>query len=437
MDSKKGWPPMNPQRREPTFTELLNSPALDFPGASESPNSLLHAHWQFNGHSQGPAALTSLLSNWYIPQCSLPQSLSEMTPYPNVHQQKVFSQLLPETMPRHNTYQENVYSGLLPAATPCQNSYQENWHPLNQHSLSLPVTMPCLPVTSSSQPVATPRLPATTPLQPSTMSLQPTVMASSQPVTTLCQPVGNTTAFIAYLPPMESDCHEARRKEQTKKTSVLETGTASTSSCLPVQGTTGPLPRLQDDVNASSLPGSMPTPSASVQPCQQPEPSSGHCQERQDAETARSSLLCSAQAFDDDNDEEQALTWAGCNPTKPVTEKQQRRSRKGQNDEARKIHKNKQQEQRIIMAEEIQAAQDRFHEELTDIAMKYDRTFEAIVNMVSYSSKYKKKWAPLLYLAKLSAKADEVNQDKPIGEKVPLARIREMLQEEEEALGSC
>ncbi|KAK0207392.1 hypothetical protein IW262DRAFT_1302737 [Armillaria fumosa] len=88
------------------------------------------------------------------------------------------------------------------------------------------------------------------------------------------------------------------------------------------------------------------------------------------------------------------------------------------------------------MAEEIQVAQDQFHQELTDIVMKYDRTFEAIVNMVSYSTKYKKKQAPSLYLARLSAKADEVNQDKPISNKVPLSRIREMLQEEEELSGS-
>ncbi|KAK0471453.1 hypothetical protein IW261DRAFT_1571958 [Armillaria novae-zelandiae] len=63
------------------------------------------------------------------------------------------------------------------------------------------------------------------------------------------------------------------------------------------------------------------------------------------------------------------------------------------------------------MAKEIQAAQDQFHQELTDIATKYDWTFEAIVNMVSYSTKYKKKQAPSLYLARLSAKADEVNQE--------------------------
>ncbi|KAK0496144.1 hypothetical protein EDD18DRAFT_1106023 [Armillaria luteobubalina] len=120
-------------------------------------------------------------------------------------------------------------------------------------------------------------------------------------------------------------------------------------------------------------------------------------------------------------DENYDQTWASRNPEKP-----------GQNGEARKIRESEQCEQRMKMAEEIDATQDRYHEELKGITMKYDRSFEAIINLVSYSSRYKKYQMPSLYLVKVSAKAEEVNKEKCIGNKVPLARIREMIQEEEE-----
>ncbi|KAK0499106.1 hypothetical protein EDD18DRAFT_1103543 [Armillaria luteobubalina] len=286
------------------------------------------------------------------------------------------------------------------------------------------------PLTASRPPVTTSLQPVTTSLQPVSMFSQP-VTTSFPSVSTSHQSVANPTSFIAYVPPAESKRPAARHKERTKKMSTLEIGTALTAL-----ETTGLLAVSQDNVNASSLPidlsRSMPTASASVQPHQQLEQSTGRSQETQGDHNA----TVQASNDDDNNDNDnQALTWAGRNPTKPIIQKQQRRSRKGQNDEARKIRENEQRERHITMAEEIQAAQDQFHQELTDIAMKYDRTFEAIVNMVSYSTKYKKKRAPSLYLARLSAKADEVNQDKPIGDKVPLLRIREMVQEEEEASG--
>ncbi|KAK0486792.1 hypothetical protein EDD18DRAFT_1360461 [Armillaria luteobubalina] len=129
-------------------------------------------------------------------------------------------------------------------------------------------------------------------------------------------------------------------------------------------------------------------------------------------------------AFSQDENYDQ--TWASHNPEKPVIPKQQRQLQKGQNGEARKIN-----EQWMKMAEEIDAAQDRYHEELKGIAMKYDRSFEAIINLVSYSSRYKKHQIPSLYLAKVSAKAEEVNKEKCVSNKVPLARIQEMIQEEE------
>ncbi|KAK0493115.1 hypothetical protein EDD18DRAFT_1108327 [Armillaria luteobubalina] len=136
----------------------------------------------------------------------------------------------------------------------------------------------------------------------------------------------------------------------------------------------------------------------------------------------------------DNNNEDKNYdqTWASRNPEKPVILKQQRQLQKGQNGEVRKIRESEQCEQWMKMAEEIDTTQDRYHEELKGIATKYDQSFEAIINLVSYSSRYKKHRMPSLYLAKVSAKAEEVNKEKCIGNKVPLARIREMIQEEEE-----
>ncbi|KAK0472949.1 hypothetical protein IW261DRAFT_1570307 [Armillaria novae-zelandiae] len=101
------------------------------------------------------------------------------------------------------------------------------------------------------------------------------------------------------------------------------------------------------------------------------------------------------------------------------------------NSKARKILEDEQQETRWQLAEEIESIQDKYHQELRDIGTKYGRSFKTIINYVLYSPRYKNHHAPSLYLAKVSAKAEEVNKDQPIGDKIPLHRIQEMVQEEQ------
>ncbi|KAK0228967.1 hypothetical protein IW262DRAFT_1293647 [Armillaria fumosa] len=122
--------------------------------------------------------------------------------------------------------------------------------------------------------------------------------------------------------------------------------------------------------------------------------------------------------------------WVGHNPTKAMIPEPQRKSWKGQNPEVRKICEDKQHERYLSMAEELERIQGHYHQQLRDIAMKYGQSFETIVNYVPYSSRYKKQCAPSIYLARVSAKAEEINRDKSIGKKVHLNKIRRMVQEE-------
>lgn len=62
------------------------------------------------------------------------------------------------------------------------------------------------------------------------------------------------------------------------------------------------------------------------------------------------------------------------------------------------------------MAKEIEEIQEQYHEQLQEVGAKYGRSFETVVNYVSYSSRYKKQRAPSLFLAKVSAKAEEINK---------------------------
>ncbi|KAK0209943.1 hypothetical protein IW262DRAFT_1281102 [Armillaria fumosa] len=128
-------------------------------------------------------------------------------------------------------------------------------------------------------------------------------------------------------------------------------------------------------------------------------------------------------------------TWAGRNPTKVTIPEPQKKSRKGQNTKVRKIREDEQRERCQNMAEELEKVQQHYHQELRDIATKYGRSFETIVNYVSYSSRYKTQRAPSLYLARVSAKAEEINKDKSVGEKVPLHEIRRMVKEEDDDSG--
>ncbi|KAK0207393.1 hypothetical protein IW262DRAFT_1469487 [Armillaria fumosa] len=280
MDPNQCWP----QRHECTFTKLLNSPALDFPfnhtnaeaGASESHHSLSHAQWPFNNDGQSTATFTSSLSNWNTPQhsqLSFPQhsqSLSQMMPYQNTYQENAYSCLLPETSPRQTTGQENEYPGLrlLPATS--RQSVLKSLEPLMTFCPHVPMSLQ-----PSLQPVMTPSQPVTT---------------SFPSVPTSCQSLTDPTLFIAYVPPANSKHPAARHKEQTKKMST------------PVE--IGLLAGLQDDINTSSLPvglsRSMPTASASVQPCQQLEQSTGCSQEAQDDQNA------TLQVLNNDDDEDQA-----------------------------------------------------------------------------------------------------------------------------------
>ncbi|KAK0457965.1 uncharacterized protein EV420DRAFT_1270943 [Desarmillaria tabescens] len=126
-------------------------------------------------------------------------------------------------------------------------------------------------------------------------------------------------------------------------------------------------------------------------------------------------------------------TWAGRNPTKAKIPIPQRKVRKGHNNEARKIRESEQQAKREAMAKEIEEIQEQYYEQLREVGTKYGRSFETVVNYVSYSSRYKKQRAPSLYLAKVSAKAEEINKDKPIGDRVHLDEIRKMVKDEEDA----
>ncbi|KAK0478997.1 hypothetical protein IW261DRAFT_1420327, partial [Armillaria novae-zelandiae] len=67
----------------------------------------------------------------------------------------------------------------------------------------------------------------------------------------------------------------------------------------------------------------------------------------------------------EDND---TMTWAGHNPTKATIPKPQRRAWTKYNSEARKILEDKQWEMRLQMAEEVESAQEKYHQELRDIA---------------------------------------------------------------------
>ncbi|KAK0185561.1 hypothetical protein F5146DRAFT_1144051 [Armillaria mellea] len=128
--------------------------------------------------------------------------------------------------------------------------------------------------------------------------------------------------------------------------------------------------------------------------------------------------------------EEHCKTWAGQNPTKVMIPEPQNKSWKGQNMEVRKIHKYKQCERCQNMAEELKRVQEHCHQQLQDIGTKYGQSFETIINYVLYSSRYKKQCSPSLYLAKVSAKAKEINKDRPIGKKVLLDEIKRMVQDE-------
>ncbi|PBK84537.1 hypothetical protein ARMGADRAFT_1088310 [Armillaria gallica] len=99
----------------------------------------------------------------------------------------------------------------------------------------------------------------------------------------------------------------------------------------------------------------------------------------------------------EDDIEDCCKTWAGCNPTKAKIPVLPKKIWKGQNNEVRKIHKDEQS------------------------------------NIMSVSERYKKQHASSLYLAKVSAKAEEVNKDKPISDRVPLDEIRKMVKDEEDA----
>ncbi|KAK0441214.1 uncharacterized protein EV420DRAFT_1730141 [Desarmillaria tabescens] len=134
----------------------------------------------------------------------------------------------------------------------------------------------------------------------------------------------------------------------------------------------------------------------------------------------------------EDDIEDRRKTWAGHNPTKAKIPIPQRKVRKGHNNEARKIRESEQRAKREAMAKEIEEIQEQYYEQLREVGTKYGQSFETVVNYVSYSSRYKKQRAPSLYLAKVSAKAEEINKDKPIGDRVHLDEIRKMVKDEED-----
>ncbi|KAK0481084.1 hypothetical protein EDD18DRAFT_1363327 [Armillaria luteobubalina] len=392
--------PRNIERHEPTFTELLNLPNYVFPvnygGATfgflgnPTPQDWIYASNGFNSTNEGALSFNSDSFN------------GVMFPQPTTSSQLALSQ--PNYMP-------------LPGQIPASPYHQP------------------MPATNDSMTI------------PSNISHPRHQQCHTQ------------TTFIPYIPPNESDLPVAQCKERNKDLAQAQSGVHSNSlaaentspssgNCFASSGTASSTARALDSAlgttstTSTNLPSSEQTKDSPLPELHNrrsaPTVNNIETHERGTAAIIVDNEICdrrSPTAVNVDNnneDENYDQTWASRNPKKPVIAKQQRQLRKGQNGEARKICESEQREQQMKMAEEIDTTQDRYHEELKGIATKYNRSFEAIINLVSYSSRYKKHRMPSLYLAKVSAKAEEVNKEKCVGNKVPLARIREMIQEEEE-----
>ncbi|KAK0477166.1 hypothetical protein EDD18DRAFT_1114818 [Armillaria luteobubalina] len=122
----------------------------------------------------------------------------------------------------------------------------------------------------------------------------------------------------------------------------------------------------------------------------------------------------------------------GHNPTKAKIPVPPRKVWKGQDTETRKICENEQWVKWESIANKIEAIQEHYHEQLQEVGAKYGLSFKTVVNYVLYSSWYKKQHAPSLYLVKVSAKAEEVNKNKAIGDRVHLDDICRMIKDEED-----
>ncbi len=214
------------------------------------------------------------------------------------------------------------------------------------------------------------------------------------------QPNTTPTQFITYVPPTKQKPNEVRVEANQHEANTMQSlhTPCIASSTLPAS------PQMFEIFNTTSA-----VPDA-------PLPASGairNATENGDlhaSDTAGSPECSATEDCTEEDREERRKTWAGRNPTKATIPEPQKKSWKGQNMEVRKICENEQRERCQNMAEELEKVQEHYHQQLRDIRMKYRRSFETIVNYVSYSSRYKKQRAPSLYLARVSAKAEEINK---------------------------
>ncbi|KAK0479369.1 hypothetical protein EDD18DRAFT_1113867 [Armillaria luteobubalina] len=212
-----------------------------------------------------------------------------------------------------------------------------------------------------------------------------------------------TSEFIPYVPPKEksrSQCskdkrssHPATDSQSLHTSQDVHTPSSLTTRCdIPETATmipaasnivSGALPVNAGPVIVDSL---VTTAATGVE-----KDNEEHHLQSPDSEARGESVELSCI---EDNTEDSRKTWAGCNPTKAKIPVPPRKVRKGQDTEMRKICEDEQR--------------------------------------VKRDSMYKKQRAPSLYLAKVSAKAEEVNKNKAIGDRVHLDDIRRMIKDEED-----